>query len=158
MAQRVTAKQRQLIRDIRAVQRMFMLEPDGILTDHERESWTPRLELALRQLVGSQIVADYTLIDEYLNNIIAKLFFGPERSFVALWRTKRFRLFHHYVLDELSLVKKLSFARAIAPMPATVRRNIERLNALRNAIAHSFFPENLRHGGPFWKGQNIFSL
>ena len=36
--------------------------------------------------------------------------------------------------------------------------DIERLNALRNGIAHAFFPENLRSSKPSWKGKDIFSL
>src|SRR5438094_508906 len=154
---RITAKQRRLIQDIAEIQRIFVLDPETILRDHEPESWTTRLELAVRQLMGSQVVADYTLINEYLNAIVANFFFGPERSFVALWRKKSFRLFNHHILEELSLLKKLHFAHAIKPIPSAVRRDIERLNALRNSIAHSFFRKISDAVGPVWKGQNIFT-
>lgn len=36
--------------------------------------------------------------------------------------------------------------------------DINRLNTLRNAIAHAFFPENLRSSKPTWKGKDIFSI
>ena len=36
--------------------------------------------------------------------------------------------------------------------------DIERLNALRNGLAHAFFPENLKKSKPEWKGKKIFSL
>ena len=101
---------------------------------------------------------DYTLIDEFLNTRIAHFFFGRKKPFWKLWRTKRFRLFNYHVLEELSLLKKLQLVRAITPIPSAIRDDIERLNSLRNGIAHAFFPENLKKAKPVWKGENIFTL
>lgn len=135
----------------------FNLDPRGIVHDNEPDSWTPRLQLARNQLIRSEIVMGYTLIDEFLNTRIANFFFGKKRPFWALWRTKKFKLFNHHVLEELSLLKKLQLVRAIAPVPNKIREDIERLNALRNGIAHAFFPENLKKSKPTWKGKDIFS-
>jgi hypothetical protein len=38
----------------------------------------------------------------------------------------------------------MRLVHSIKAIPAEVRDAIERINALRNAIAHSFFPENRR--------------
>jgi hypothetical protein len=130
---------------------------DSIL-EEEPESWTTRLRLAKDQLVRSQVVMSYALIDELLGSSIARYVFGSRRSFPQLWRTKRFRLFNYHILEELSLLKKLRLVKAIAPMPTRVVRDIERLNSLRNALAHAFFPENLKSAKPEWKGRNILTL
>ena len=54
-------------------------------------------------------------------------------------------------------MKKLQLVRAISPLPNRIREDIERLNALRNGIAHAFFPENLKKSKPAWKGKGIFT-
>lgn len=98
-----------------------------------------------------------TGVDEFLNTRIAHFFFGKKRPFWNLWRNKRFKLFNYHVLEELSLLKKLQLVRAISPLPNRIREDIERLNALRNGIAHAFFPENLKKSKPAWKGKGIFT-
>lgn len=85
-------------------------------------------------------------------------FFGREKSFQALWKTKRLKLFNHHFLEELSLLPKLRYVKAILKIPRTVAGYIEKLNALRNGVAHAFFPENLKKSQPVWNGKNIFSL
>jgi hypothetical protein len=42
-------------------------------------------------------------------------------------------------------------------MPPAVYKNLLALNDLRNALAHSFFPEN-RRVKPQWKSMDIFSI
>jgi hypothetical protein len=39
------------------------------------------------------------------------------------------------------LLKKLSVANAIKPVPSDVSKAINRINAVRNGLAHSFYPE-----------------
>ena len=53
---------------------------------------------------------------------------------------------------------KLRFVKSISRMPKPVTVDIERLNALRNGLAHAFFPENLKKSKPEWKGRKIFTL
>lgn len=53
-------------------------------------------------------------------------------------------IFVHYMLDEAYLLQKMRTVDAIQKLPSSIRDAIERINALRNAIAHSFFPENRR--------------
>jgi len=99
----------------------------------------------------------YTLVDELLNSRIARYFFGRSRTFPQLWRTKRFTVFNHHVLEELSLLKKLRLVQAVSRVPGPIVKDIERLNALRNGLAHAFFPENLTSARPQWKGKSILS-
>ncbi len=42
------------------------------------------------------------------------------------------------------LVHKLAFLKDVYNVPKNIASTIEEINALRNAMAHAFFPENLR--------------
>jgi hypothetical protein len=68
----------------------------------------------------------------------------PKKSihFQKLWRTKKFSTFTHHILDEIFLIKKMALIHAIKPLPKDVTSAIHRVNTIRNAFAHSFFPEN----------------
>jgi len=48
----------------------------------------------------------------------------------------------HHVLDEVYLLKKMDLVHAIKPLPSDVIKAIRKINAVRNAFAHSLFPEN----------------
>jgi len=48
----------------------------------------------------------------------------------------------HYVLDEMYLLKKMDVVHAIKPLHSDVMKIIRKTNAVRNAFAHSLFPEN----------------
>jgi hypothetical protein len=51
-------------------------------------------------------------------------------------------------LEGLSRLKKLAFVKSISKVPKSVARDIQEINALRNGLAHAFFPENLRTSKP----------
>jgi hypothetical protein len=63
------------------------------------------------------------------------------------------------MLDEMYLLKKMQMAHAIRPLPKDVRATIEKANAIRNAMAHSFFPENrkehMKVGKVLYAGKDI---
>jgi len=149
-------------------QRRLVRELDGIIerlrmNHREIESCRPSertagLNLIRDHLVRGEIVRSYTLVDEFLNVILCNHFFGRKRSHIKLWKTKRFKNFNYFFLEKLSLMEKLAYVRAIREVPRSIRQDVERLNNLRNGIAHSFFPENLRSAKPKWKGVDIFSL
>jgi hypothetical protein len=114
--------------------------------------------------VGARpVVVKYTLIDEYLSVIIVNYYF-PKLTighYGKLWRTKKFRLFNYYVLDELYLPKKKDLVNAIRPLPAGIGGRIMKINDVRNAVAHSFFPQNRRRyrkqGGLLCDGADLFT-
>ncbi len=53
-------------------------------------------------------------------------------------------------------MQKVEFVRSCIRLPKKIYKDILALNDLRNAVAHSFFPEN-RRVKPKWKGTDIFS-
>jgi hypothetical protein len=96
-------------------------------------------------MVIAQMVTCYTLLDEILSDLIVRYFFKQPKKrlhFGKLWRTKKFQTFNHHILDEMYLLKKMELVHAIDPLPSEVIKFIRKVNALRNAFAHSFFPEN----------------
>ena len=53
---------------------------------------------------------------------------------------------------------KFRYVKALRPIPKAIARDIEKLNALRNGVAHAFFPENLKRSRAVWGEKSIFSL
>jgi hypothetical protein len=162
-ASSLTAKQRRLCDEIEAIAKSVGADHWNIL-DYAPENRTTLLELAKNRLVRSEIIIKYALIDEYLSVIICHYYFGKPSSapiFRSQWRTKRFRLFNHNILDELFLLPKLRLVHAIREVPNDIRNRVDRINALRNAITHSLFPENRRqymtNKRVMYQGVDIFS-
>jgi hypothetical protein len=153
---RLTSKQKRLVEELDRICKLLFLDYQNV-GDYEADGRTAHLELARDHIIRGDIIMFYTLIDEYLNDEIARYYFGRNRFFPRLWKTKRFQLFNYHVLEELHLMQKLRHVKAIIKVPKPISATIERLNALRNGIAHSFFPENLSRSSPTWKGKNIFS-
>ncbi len=157
MASGLTKKQKGLVDEINQIFSLLELDYFRILACEGR-SRAERLELAKRHAIRGEVITQHTLIDERLSSVLCDYFFGRHRSYIALWRTKKFKNFNHYVLQELSLLKKLAFVREILNIPKPIVNDIEKINALRNALAHAFFPENLRRPRLQYKGTDIFSI
>jgi hypothetical protein len=124
-----------------------------------------RLALAVNKMVIAEVVSQYTLIDEMLAEILVRYFFDIEPDvlqFEKAWNTEKFRIFVHHILDEMFLLKKLNVVQAIGPVPSEVSKIISRINAVRNGLAHSFFPENRKEnrgtGKVLYSGADIRSL
>jgi hypothetical protein len=91
-------------------------------------------------------------------------------GFIKLWKTKRFERFNYFILEKMSLMEKLAFVKDVYLVPKAIAANIEAINAIRNAVAHAYFPENLRayrmkqgatsrgFAGPRYKGVDIFNV
>jgi len=155
-AERLTPRQRRLASELEEIASLVKLDYWDIKS-YDSRARTPLLEMMRRKLIISEVITSYTLTDEHLNVRVCHYFFGRKNSFIKLWKTKRFKLFNYHVLEELPLMAKLRFVKSIAKVPKTVAVDIERLNALRNGLAHAFFPENLKKSKPEWKGKKIFT-
>jgi hypothetical protein len=158
LTKRITAKQRGLIKELDELYYYFHLDYADLVNELRGKSLSARLEVTKDKVIRAQIIIWYTLVDEHLNIKLCRYFFGGKADSIRLWKTKKFRLFNYHILEELSLMKKLAFVRALVKMPRQIVSDIERLNALRNGIAHAFFPQNLRRNAPIYKGKDIFSI
>jgi hypothetical protein len=149
-------------------QRAILKEMDSIFTLVGLDVWnigsmrksvrTPFLEVARRAVVRGEVISQYTLIDEHLSDVLCNYFFGWGISHIRRWRTKKFQRFNHFILQELPLLKKLGLVQVIRELPRGLANDIERINTLRNGMAHAFFPENLRRPRAAYKNHDIFSL
>jgi hypothetical protein len=61
-------------------------------------------------------------------------------------------------LEGLFLLEKLRYVRSFMKIPKKITKNIDKINTLRNGLAHAFFPENLKRSKPIYKGKSIFTL
>jgi hypothetical protein len=152
----LTKKQERLVTELQKLYGLLALDFYDIKT-YPKKQRTVRLELMKRAAVRQEIVTAYTLIDEYLASELCVHFFGTKKPFPGLWKTKRFRLFNAHFLEEMSLMPKFRYIKALKTIPKTIAADIDRLNALRNAVAHSFFPENVKKSRAEWKGKSIFN-
>jgi hypothetical protein len=152
----LSPRQRSLLAELRELAELFLID-FGNIEEYDRDTRTTRLELMRRELIRGQVVHWYTYIDELLSYRIIRLYF-PVRRGPRLWETKRFRLFNQFVLEELSLLAKMRFARAVKELSKPTARTVEQLNTVRNGLAHAFFPETLKRSKPVWKGKDLFTL
>jgi len=167
MADSLTAKQRRLMKELDEISGIVRVDYWNI-RERERESRTPVLEVMKRELIRGEIIGQYTLIDDLLSTELCK-YFLPGKNLIAQWKTKRFRRFNYYIIERLYLTQKLAFLKDLYRVPKDIASAIEEINALRNAMAHAFFPENLRayqmRGRPAprkpiaarYKGEDIFT-
>ncbi len=156
MRPRLSAKQKRLIKELDEIASLLHLNYREI-QEYEQESRTTRLEMVRRHFARGEVVLQYTFVDEYLSNALCRYFFGAKADYIRLWKTKKFRNFNYYVVEGLSLMEKLRFLKSTGKVAKTIAADVERLNNLRNGIAHAFFPENLRSAKPMWKGHSIFT-
>jgi hypothetical protein len=132
------------------------LNPSQI-TKYPRRYRVTRLQLMQRQVVIGAVLTRYTYIDEPLSCAVAWEFFDLSRSFPEHWRTKRFKAFNYFVLDQVYMAQKLKLVQYLHPVPKRITSTVMALNDLRNGLAHSFFPEN-RKQPPRWGGTLIFQV
>jgi hypothetical protein len=139
-------------------ERKLRTEVEEIATAVEMDVWNVEqykpgplrahhLNVMKDKLVRSEVVIRYALIDEFLTDIICDYYFhrpNKKVSYRSLWRTKKFKAFVHYLMDETFLLKKLAMVEAIMTVPSAVSSAVKRINEVRNAITHSIFPENRR--------------
>jgi hypothetical protein len=154
---RLTAKQRRLLRELDQLIELLHLDYASI-RQYQRSIRTIKLEWTIRWLARAAVVESYTYIDELLADQICWFYFGRSRPFWQLWKSKRFRIFNHHILQDMYLLEKLRLIRGFRKLPHKVVADIHELNALRNGMAHAFFPENLKKAKPIWKGKDIFCL
>ncbi len=137
-------RQRELFREADGIARLTQLNY-RMIEEADPDARIPLLRNAINKMIVAEMVTRYTLLDEILSDLIARYFFKQPKNllhFGKLWRTKKFETFTHHVLDEMYLLKKMELVHAIDPLPSQTTKTIRRVNALRNAFAHSFFPEN----------------
>ncbi len=148
-------KQKRLVGEIKEITENEYLDPQKVIEEAgDDEEINIRLELAKDRLIRIVIISDYVLVNEQLDVIICNYFFGKKTT----WKSKKFRIFNQHVLERLTLVNKIDLLEEFLSLPHPVRSFILALNGLRNAFAHSFFPENRRREKPLYKKKSIYKI
>lgn len=148
-------KQKQLLDEIKEITENEYLDPQKIIEDSEDNDETnAQLELAKDRLIRIVIISDYVLINEQIDMIICNYFFGKKTS----WRSKKFKIFNQHILERLTLTNKIELMEDFLKVPHQIKSFIFALNGLRNAFAHSFFPENRRREKPLYKRESIYKM
>jgi len=167
MADRLTRKQKALLAELEEISKIVRVDYWNI-RERPRKWRTAYLEVTKRELMRGEIIGQYTLIDDILATELCK-YFLPGTNQIAQWKTKKYRRFNYFVIERLYLTQKLAFLKDVYRIPKPIASAIEEINALRNAMAHAFYPENLRayhmKGPPaprkpipvLYHGQDIFS-
>ena len=168
LGDRLTQRQRKLIRELEEIASVVRIDYWNI-RDREKEARTSVLEVTKRELIRGEVIGQYTLIDDLLSTEVC-LYFLPGKDLIKQWKTKKFRRFNYYVIERLYMTQKLAFLKDVYDVPRDIASRIEEINALRNAMAHAFFPENLRvyqmkgRPGPRkpvivrYRGRDLFSV
>jgi hypothetical protein len=120
------------------------------------------LDLAKNRLIRADIIFSYVLTDQLLSELIARHFFDPQKTVRELWETPKFKHFSYHVLEGMSLLRKLALVKEFWQIPKPIEDIITRMNVIRNAIAHVFFPMDkkdfIKIGTVTYKGKDIFTL
>jgi hypothetical protein len=160
----LTRKQQKLLADIRVAYSIARIDPSDI-EEYEAQWRTEALQFVLRKVITGYVLQTYTFIDEQMSDAICRIYFknpGKAMHFGRLWKTKRFRSFVHNALDNLYPLHKMRLLHDIKPVPSEFRDTIQRINDVRNALAHSFFPENRRnyreHKKLMYRSIDLFTL
>jgi len=141
----LTWHQRRLLREIGQIANIAKVDYPQIQKAYEPDERTTILHVMKDKIVRGDVVVKYTVLDEFLTDIICDYYFDRnEPDYGRLWKTKRFRVFVHYIMDEIYMLKKLTIVHAIRAVPKDVRSAITRINDVRNDLAHSFFPQQRR--------------
>jgi hypothetical protein len=154
---KITNTQRKILRELDEIADILGMNFREI-EEVENEARIPVLKNIKDQYVRGEVIIAYALIDEFLSSAICHYFFGKKKGFIKLWRTKKFKNFNYYVLEKLYLLNKLDLVKTIFKIPREIENAIKRVNDLRNGLAHSFFPENLRRNKPIYKDKSIYSM
>jgi hypothetical protein len=68
----------------------------------------------------------------------------------------------HFIMEELFMMRKLALVKEIRGIDKNMAEMLQKLNVLRNAMAHSFVPEMRRdyrkNKKVTWKGKDLYTV
>jgi len=154
----LTTQQKNLIKEIDELMKLFNLDYNNAQF-YKSETRTIKLRMIKDQIIRSEIIMRYLTIDEFLNDIIVNYFFGTKKTYIYLWKTKKFQIFNYWILESLGFFQKVNLVNSIKKIPSDISNNMDRCNKLRNGIVHNLFSENSRSlNKSKYRGKDIFSI
>lgn len=134
------------------------LNPERILqlAEDDPRAIVPVLKAMTDQVVRSDVILEYTMVDMELDFIVIRHFFGSGKRLRAARRTQRYKTLQ-LILQNIYVMQKLSIVRTFRDVPSSVVSKIAMLNELRNGLAHTFFVSDLKAPKRTYKGYSIFT-
>lgn len=149
----LTKKQSRILNEINEIKKELGIEFNENNFNSNDEK-TAVLESIKDQLIRSEVVTNYTLIDELLGYALAKYFLKKKVNY----RRGRGKKFNEFILEQLFLVPKIEFVKEKYKIPEDILETLFELNKIRNSVTHSFFPQDRRKQRPLFKKKNIYTL
>jgi hypothetical protein len=156
----LTRAQRRIVGEIEELLRLGSYDWRVVEELYEPDARLGQLKRIKLDFIRMKVIGDYVFADELLSVIIVAYFF-PLKDFPMRWKNKKMLTFMHFIMEELFMLRKLALVREIRRFDKRMVEMLQSLNALRNAMAHSFFPEMKRDYRKTrkvtWKGQSIYT-
>jgi len=157
----LTRAERRIVGEIEELLRIGSYDWRAIEELYEPDARLEQLKRIKLDFIRMKVIGDSVFADELLTVVIVAYFF-PVRNFPKRWKDKKMLTFMHFVMEQLFLVQKLALVKEIRKFDRDMVEMLQRLNALRNAMAHSFVPEMKRDYRKTrkvtWKGQDIYTI
>lgn len=139
----LTKAQRRTVDEIEKVLRLGGCDWRVVEKLYEPSARLGQLQRMKLSFIRMKVIGDYIFADELLSVVIVAHFF-PVENFPKRFKDKKMRTFMHFVMEELFMVRKLALVKEIRRFDREMAKMITGLNALRNAMAHSFVPQMKR--------------
>lgn len=121
----------------------------------------PDIEKQKRRIITMMVLGEYLQIDSKMSVLVTNFFFkhcqGTWEATQSIVETTEFEVFQKKIVNEMPFLRKLSILKEIYEIPKDIVSKVNKVNDLRNAIAHSLVPENLEHNRTLYNEQSIFT-
>ncbi|RWB79140.1 MAG: hypothetical protein EOQ50_04865 [Mesorhizobium sp.] len=135
----LTRAQKRIVGDIEEILRIGGYDRWAVEETYEPDARRSQLDRMKMDMIRMKVIGDYVFVDELLSVVMISYFF-PAKDFLKRYRQKKVRTFVNFVLDDLYLVRKLAAVKEIRKVDPAIASLVEKLNAIRNALAHGFTP------------------
>ncbi len=157
--QLLSRHQRRAFKEYQRILEAAALNPERLFgfAEEDPDAVMPILRSMTDQVVRSEVIFEYTMIDMELDSILFQHFFGSGARLRAKRRTQRYKTLRS-ILQNIYILQKLSIIRKFKDVPRGIVSKIAAINELRNGLAHTFFVEDLGPSKRTYNGRNIFRL
>lgn len=153
----LTKYQARKLREYEQILEVTALHPKLVneLAENDPDLVIPALNSMKDQIVRSEVIYEYTMIDMELDYVLDRHFFGAGKKLIQARRTKRFKTYN-LMLRNIYIMQKLAIVRTFKSVPKAIVSNVAAINDLRNGLAHTFNIAELKAAKRSYKGHDIF--
>lgn len=115
-----------------------------------------------KAVIHSVILSDYLEMNSKFDTLILNYFFNHcQNSYedtIKKTGAEEFKIFQVEILESMPFLRKFTIIKRFVEVPSDMKKNVEKLNDLRNAIAHHMLPEKLKDNRVIYKKKLIYNL